>query len=113
MLSLVPLTAFGKHCECVAQKCTHLEHLPPLASHLLLLSHCVLTWHGGKKGYVMRKCILHAGSEPGSAGIKLQGQSSVLCKQCVLLCFIKLILGNQCTVPGFLHERAKGARTHD
>jgi len=32
---------------------------------------------------------------------------------CVLLCFIKPILGNQCTVPGFLDERAKGARTHD
>jgi len=34
-------------------------------------------------------------------------------KQCVLLCFIIPILGNQCTVPGFHHERAKGARTHD
>jgi len=43
------LTVFGKHCECIAQKCTHLERLPPLASHLLLLSHCVLTRHGGKK----------------------------------------------------------------
>ena len=42
-------TVFGKHCECIAQKCTHLERLPPLASHLLLLSHCVLTRHGGKK----------------------------------------------------------------
>ena len=27
-------TVFGKHCECIAQKCTHLERLPPLASHL-------------------------------------------------------------------------------
>jgi len=42
-------TVFGKRCECIAQKCTHLERLPPLASHLLLLSHCVLTRHGGKK----------------------------------------------------------------
>jgi len=47
----------------------------------------------------------------------------------VLLCLFKLILGNryvrcvalfnvpilgnQCTVPGFPHERAKGSRTHD
>jgi len=30
---------------------------------------------------------------------------------CVLLCFIKPILGNQCTVQGFLDERAKGVRT--
>ena len=42
-------TVFGKHCECIALKCTHLERLPPLASHLLLLSHCVLTRHGDKK----------------------------------------------------------------
>ena len=42
-------TVFGKHCECIAQKCTHLERPPPLASHLLLLSHCVLTQHGGQK----------------------------------------------------------------
>jgi len=33
--------------------------------------------------------------------------------QCVLLCFIKSILRNQRTVLGFLHERAKRARTHD
>jgi len=33
--------------------------------------------------------------------------------ECVLLCFIKPILGNQWTVPGFLHERAKRVRTHD
>ena len=42
-------TVFGKHCECIAQKCTHLERLPPLASQLLLLSHCVLTQHIGQK----------------------------------------------------------------
>ena len=44
-----PFTVFGKHCECIAQKCTHLERLPPLASQLLLLSHCVLIQHGGQK----------------------------------------------------------------
>ena len=42
-------TVFGKHCQCNAQKCTHLKHLPPLARHLLLLSHCVLTQHEGQK----------------------------------------------------------------
>jgi len=42
-------TVFGKHCECNAQKCTHLKRLPPLASHLLLLNHCVLTQHEGQK----------------------------------------------------------------
>jgi len=47
-------TVFGKHCECIAQKCTHLERVPPLASHLLLLSHCVLTQHGCQKKEV--KC---------------------------------------------------------
>jgi len=59
------------HCECITQKCTHLERLPPLASHLLLLSHCVLTWHGGKKVYVTERRILHLGFEPGSVGIKI------------------------------------------
>jgi len=43
------ITVFGKHCECIAQKCTYLERLPPLATQLLLLSHCVLTQHGGQK----------------------------------------------------------------
>jgi len=32
-----------------AQKCTHLKRLQPLGSHLLLLSHCVLTQHEGQK----------------------------------------------------------------
>jgi len=45
----LPFTVFGKHCECNAQKCTHLKRLPPLASHLLLLNHCVLTQHEGQK----------------------------------------------------------------
>jgi len=49
MSSLIVVTVFGKHCECNAQKCTHLKRLPPLASHLLLLSHCVLTQHEGQK----------------------------------------------------------------
>ena len=44
-----PSTVFGKHCECNAQKCAPLKRLPPLATHLLLLSHCVLTQHEGQK----------------------------------------------------------------
>jgi len=51
-------TVFGKHCECIAQKCTHLERLPPLASHLLLPSHCVFTRHGGKKIDSRSLCII-------------------------------------------------------
>jgi len=51
-MSLVCCTVFGKHCECNAQKCTHLKCLPPLGSHLLLLSHCVLTQHEGQKNYM-------------------------------------------------------------
>ena len=31
----------------------------------------------------------------------------------LVLLLVELKLGNQCTVPGFLHERAKGARIHD
>ena len=46
---LLPLTVFGKHCECIAQKCTHLERLALLASRLLLLSLCLHTQHGGHK----------------------------------------------------------------
>ena len=45
-------TVFGKHCECNAQKCTHLKRFPPLGSHLLLLSHCVFTQHEGNKNHV-------------------------------------------------------------
>ena len=49
-------TAFGKHCEFNAHKFTHLKRLPPLGSHLLLLSHCVLNQHEGqKKSYVNRR----------------------------------------------------------
>ena len=50
------ITVFGKRCECIAQKCTHLERLPPLASHLLL-SHCLLTQHGGKKEQVTHMSV--------------------------------------------------------
>ena len=46
---IIYVTVFGKHCECNAQKCTHLKRLPSLASHSLLLSHCVLTQHEGHK----------------------------------------------------------------
>ena len=53
----VKFTVFGKHCECIAQKCTHLERLPPLASHLLLPSHCVLTRHRGKKMENRKSCM--------------------------------------------------------
>jgi len=51
-------TVFGKHCECIAHKCAHLERLPPLASHLLLPSHCVLTRHGGKKIVCTSLCVM-------------------------------------------------------
>jgi len=34
------ITVFGNHCECIAKKCTHLERLPPLASHLLVTYYC-------------------------------------------------------------------------
>jgi len=64
-------TVFGKHCECIAQKCTHLERLLPLSSHLLLLSHCVLTRHGGKKKHVTKRCMLHPRLEPGSIWINV------------------------------------------
>ena len=47
--SCTSFTVFGKHCECNAQKYTHLKRLPPLGSHLLLQSHCVLNQHEGKK----------------------------------------------------------------
>ena len=64
-------TVFGKHCECIAQtwKCTHLERLPPLANHLLLLSQCVRTRHGGKKKW--QTCMLHRGLESGSVRNKV------------------------------------------
>ena len=59
-------TVFGKHCECIAQKCTHLERLPPLASHLLLPSHCVLTRHGGKKIDYRNLCIISGSRTPNT-----------------------------------------------
>jgi len=51
-------TVFGIHCECIAQKCTYLEHLPPLTSHLILLSHLVLTRHWGKKYCTTKGCTV-------------------------------------------------------
>ena len=54
----VGITVFGKHCECIVQKCTHLERLPPVASDLLLQSHCVLTRHGGKKIDYRNLCVI-------------------------------------------------------
>ena len=62
-------TVFGKHCECIAQKCTHLERLPPLASHLLLLSHCVLTQHESQKKRSLRH-VSDSGN-PTMVGIQL------------------------------------------
>ena len=35
-----------------------------------------------------------------------------ICFMCVLVCFIKPILVNQCTVPGFLHEKIADAPPH-
>ena len=32
----LPVTILGKHCECIAQKCTHLERLPSLASQSMV-----------------------------------------------------------------------------
>jgi len=60
MATTVTSTVFGKYCECNAQKCTHLKRLPPLASHLLLLSHCVLTQHEGQKQN--QNIMTHSGS---------------------------------------------------
>ena len=54
------ITVFGKQDECIAQKCTHLERLPLLASQLLLQNHCVLTQHGGQK-------------KKSQTGVRLQG----------------------------------------
>ena len=61
-------TFFGKHCECIAQKCTHLECLPLLANHLQLLSHCILTQHGGRKKIC--KYMWLQGSNKGPAGVQ-------------------------------------------
>ena len=65
----IAFTVFGKHCECIAQKCTHLERLPPLVSHLLLLWHCVLTWYGGQKKNNDNKKLLKPGLEQGTKKI--------------------------------------------
>jgi len=56
-----PITVFGNHCECIAQKCTHLERLPSRTSHLLLPSHSVLTRPRGKKRYSSRRVYATSG----------------------------------------------------
>ena len=82
-------TVFGKHCECIAQKCTHLERLPPLASHLVLPSHCVLTWHGRKKLDIRNLCDISGFRTPNTfdqdSCIHRLGQSNG-CKQWVVPC---------------------------
>ena len=69
-------TVFGKHCECMTQKCTHLGRFPPLVSHLLVLRHCVLTWYGGQK-----KSHHEHFAEPGfeSKSIRSQVHVSTTC----------------------------------
>jgi len=66
-------TVFGKHCDCIAQKCTNLGRLPPLVSHSLLLRHCVLTWYGGKKKKLLRKC-----ASPGFESKSIRTQAKFL-----------------------------------
>ena len=70
------------HCECIAHKCTHLERLPHLASHLLLLSPCVLTRHRGKKKYMLRRDVRYIRN---SNQVQLESKSkcrpSMLCKE--------------------------------
>ena len=75
------ITVFGKHCKCIAQKCTHLGRLPPLVSHLLLLRHCVLTWYRGKKKKSPRKrCItgirtrVHQATHPRSYNLRYESR---------------------------------------
>jgi len=70
-------TIFAKHCECIAQKCTHLERLPPLASHLLLPSHCVLTRHGGKKVNYRNLCVISGSRTPHTLD-----QDPCICRLC-------------------------------
>jgi len=72
-------TVFGKHCECIAQKCTHLKRLPPLASQLLLLSHCVLTQHGGQKKALIG--VRFRDSNQGRGIIQSKDQPSTLFDQ--------------------------------
>ena len=69
MSIVVTSTVFDKHCECIAQKFTYLERLPPLAIHLLLLSQCVLTRHRDKK--ISQIYILHRELEQGSVRKKI------------------------------------------
>jgi len=70
-----PITVFGKHCECIAQKCTHLERHPSLNSHLLLQSHSVLTRPRGQKKFLPGVCMLPPEFETGSAGVVIQASA--------------------------------------
>ena len=74
-------TVFGKHCECIAQKCTHLECLPLLASHLLLPSHWLHTQHGGQKSACQKNHP--AVSEPG-VDVENNQWSASFCRPTVL-----------------------------
>ena len=74
------ITVFGKHCECISQKCTHLERLPPLACHLLLPSHCVLTQHGDPKKRSQAYVTLRE-SNKGRLGLQSVCRPTVLFNQ--------------------------------
>ena len=76
----IAITVFGKRCECIGQKCTHLERLPPLASHLLLLSHCVLGMEAKK---MLKTCMQHPGLEPGSVRPKVKVSAPCLIRTVV------------------------------
>jgi len=76
----IAITVFGKRRECIGQKCTHLERLPPLASHLLLLSHCVLGMEAKK---MLKTCMQHPGLEPGSVRPKVKVSAPCLIRTVV------------------------------
>jgi len=77
-------TVLGKHCECIAQKCTHLERPPPLTSYLLLLRHCVLMWHLGKKNIFHDKDVYgHWDSNQVRLGFDLNYWLPMLCEKVV------------------------------
>ena len=78
-------TVFGKHCECIAQKCTHLERLPPLAIQLLLLSHCELTHHAGHKNKSLIG-VRPRESKQGRGTIQSMDQSLTLFDQSYPIC---------------------------
>jgi len=70
------ITVFGKHFECIAQKCTHLE-----ASHPLLVPYyCWVTVYSPgmevKKEFVAKRRMIHPGLVPRSAGTKVHSSAS-------------------------------------